>query len=145
MSYYLDPNKFTERLRTEWEQYNGLIIAVDFDSTLFPFWEYEQGHDYAQVHQLIRDCVSYGCTIIINTAASVVRHPAIKHYLEINRIPYHYFNESPSFINDIGRGSKVYANVYLDDRAGMYQVFQTLSLLLLERKNASLERWKLNS
>jgi hypothetical protein len=134
MSYYLDPNKLTERLRKEWETHGGLIIAVDYDSTLIPYWNEEKGADFEPIRQLIRDCKLYDCTIIINTAAKEDRIEAIKEYLKEINIPWDYFNESPPYIKEIGKGSKVYANVYLDDRAGLHQVFTTLQLLLLERR-----------
>lgn len=134
MSYYLDPNKLTDRLRKEWEIHGGLIIAVDYDSTLIPYWEDEKGADFEGIRQLIRNCKAYGCTIIINTAAAESRIDTIKKELEEIHIHWDYFNESPPYIKDIGKGSKVYANVYLDDRAGLHQVYTTLQLLLLERK-----------
>lgn len=134
MSYYLDPNKFTDRLRHEWEQYGGLIIAVDYDSTLIPYWEEEKSANFEPIHKLIRDCKAYGCTIIINTAAKESRIETIKKELHEMDIPWDYFNESPPYIKDIGKGGKVYANAYLDDRAGLCQMFNTLSLLLEEKK-----------
>jgi len=134
MSLYLDPNKLTERLRKEWNEYGGLIIAVDFDSTLIPYWPDENEADFESIHQLIRDCKLYGCTIIINTAAKEDRIEKIKDELLDLHIVWDYFNESPPYIKDIGKGGKVYANVYLDDRAGLYQVFITLQQLVLERK-----------
>lgn len=141
MSYYLDPNKLTDRLRKEWEKYNGLIIAVDYDSTLIPYWEDEKGADFEPIHQLIRECKTYGCTIIINTAALETRHEEIKENLKRLDIPWDCFNITPPHIylhsKDIGKTGKVYANVYLDDRAGLQQVFATLQLLLLERKYAA--------
>lgn len=137
MSLYLDPNQFTNRLRKEWDQYGGIIIAVDYDSTLIPYWEYEKGCDFEPIRQLIRDCKDWGCTIIINTAAKEARIEDIKRELATLNIPYDYFNESPPYIKDIGKGSKVYANAYLDDRGGLYQVFVTLNQLVTERKYAA--------
>lgn len=133
MSYYLNPVNFENRLRAEWEVHGGLIIAVDVDSTLIPFWEEEKPYDSEAIRQLVRDCKANGCTIIINTAAREERLEQMKIDLRNYNIPWDYFNESPPFIKDIGKGAKVYANAYLDDRGGLYQVYNTLRTLLYER------------
>jgi len=138
--FFLNPENFTQRLRTEWETYGGLILAVDYDSTLVPYWQYEMKDSYEPIQQLIRECKEWGCTIIINTAAAEERHESIKLKLAELNIRWDYFNESPSYIPGIGKGGKVYANVYIDNRGGLWQVYTTLKQLLLERQTILLKK-----
>lgn len=134
MSKYLDPNNALERLRNEWAKHNRLIIAFDFDSTVMPFHQNEYKFDYEPVRDLLRELKKEGCILICFTASQPARHDEIKEQLKTIKVPYDYFNESPDFIEGIGQTGKVYANAYLDDRAGLYEVFSALSHLLLERR-----------
>jgi hypothetical protein len=134
MSYYLDPNKAVDRLRKEWEIHGGLIIAVDVDSTLIPYQQHEWDADFTAIHNLIKGCKTYGCTIIIFTAAAEERHENMKQAIAKLGIEWDYFNESPPYIKEVGKTGKVYANVFLDDRAGLCETFNALSFLLAERR-----------
>jgi hypothetical protein len=135
MSYYLNPEHATQRLREEWDTYGGLIIAVDFDSTLIPYRIHEENADFELIRQLVRECKKYGCIIVINTGSEKARWEGIIDDLKELGIDWDYFNETPPHIKEIGRDGKVYANVYLDDRAGLWEVYTSLNTLLLERKN----------
>lgn len=137
MSYYLHPEHATQRLREEWNKYGSLIIAVDYDSTLIPFHIHEENSDFERIRQLIRDCYAMGCTIIINTGSELARWEGIMDELKELNIPWHLFNESPAYLGEIGKNGKVYANAYIDDRAGLWQVVRDLELLVQERKHAS--------
>ncbi len=133
MSYYLNPEHATQRLREEWDKYGGLILAVDYDSTLIPFHIHEENADFERVRQLVRDCKKMGCIIVINTGSERERWEGIKEDLKEMEIPWDYFNETPHHIKNIGRDGKVYANAYLDDRAGLWEVVISLEALLAER------------
>jgi hypothetical protein len=132
MSYYLNPNNALERLRQEWKDYGGLIVAVDFDSTIHPYKGYEDREDTELVRQLVRDLYNAGCTIIIWTASEPERWDNVKEILESYKIKWHHFNDNSDKVKFSQR--KVYANAFLDDRAGLYEVYNALRTLLLERK-----------
>lgn len=134
MSYYLNPLHALKRLRREWKEHGGLIVAVDFDSTLCPYRDYEVESDTEIVRELVRELYNYGCTIIIWTAAEKERHEGQKQWLKDNNISWHHFNEQPTASKYDSR--KVYANAFLDDRAGMSEVFSALSQVLTEVKYA---------
>ncbi len=53
-------------------------------------------------------------------------------YLQENNISFDAFNENPPFLKSTSR--KVYANAYLDDRAGLRQVFNELKNLVNSKK-----------
>jgi hypothetical protein len=48
--------------------------------------------------------------------------------LNENNIPFDSYNENPTFHKSTSR--KIYANAYLDDRAGLKQVFNELNNLV---------------
>jgi len=141
MSKYLNPNNSLQRLREDWQAHNGIIIAVDFDSTLIPYMDDERGYmnDFEKVRQQIRDLKTAGCTIIINTASEESRWADIMNQLADMKIGYHYFNKSPDYIPNIGRNGKVYANLYYDDRGGLYETYTHAHILLLEWRVRELE------
>src|SRR5687768_13600441 len=134
MSYFLNPINTLDRLRREWREHDGLIVAVDFDSTLCPYKQYEIDVDSELIRQLVRELAQYGCTIIIWTAAEEERHPQVKQYLADHAISYDYFNEDAPTSRLKYKTRKLYYNVLLDDRAGLYEVYTMLCQLLEEVK-----------
>lgn len=134
MSYYLNTNNALARLRNDWYRHGSLIVAVDFDSTLVPYMEYEKTSSFEPIRSLVRDLKTWGCTIIIFTASAEDRHDDIKQQLVDMNIQWDLFNESPANIPNIGKTGKVYANAYLDDRAGLTEVYTNLRQLLLEKE-----------
>jgi hypothetical protein len=60
----------------------------------------------------------------------------VRNYLNENKIPFDSFNENPPFHKSTSR--KVYANAYLDDRAGLKQVFDELNNLVLTIKSKNI-------
>lgn len=136
MSKYLNPSNTLQRLREDWDKHGGIIVSVDFDSTLVPYMEDEKAYikEFEKIRQLVRELHSFGCTIVINTASAESRWEGIKEELNTLAIPYDYFNETPPNVPNVGKHGKVYANVYLDDRAGLSEVFNHLQQLLTEKK-----------
>lgn len=132
MSQYLNPNTALERLRNEWAKHGSLIIAFDVDSTVLPFHTNEYKYDYEPVRELLRRANTLGCTLIVFTASMESRWEEIKEQLKAAKIPWHYFNKSPDYITGIGQFGKVYANIYLDDRAGLYEAYTILNQLITE-------------
>ncbi len=49
-------------------------------------------------------------------------------YLKNNNIPFDTINENPPFHKSLSK--KIYANAYLDDRAGLKQVYDELKGLI---------------
>lgn len=115
MDHYLDNTNCIDRLYSEWEKYGSLIVAYDFDNTVFDF--HNQGHSFDDVIRLIRDCREMGFHLTVFTSCNDDRFPEIKKYLVDNNIPFDAINETPDFIPFKGR--KVYYNILLDDRAGL--------------------------
>jgi hydroxymethylpyrimidine pyrophosphatase-like HAD family hydrolase len=133
---YLQPNSSYKRLCEEYEKYGSLIICCDFDDTIYDF--HKVGNSYELVKQLVRDLKDIGCYIIIWTGNQNTEF--VTNYLLENNIPFDSINdEAPVSKKLLGESipRKVYGNVYIDDRAGLYQVYTELSNLVNKYKNAN--------
>lgn len=130
---YLIPNKSFYRLLEEYQTYNSLVIAYDFDNTVFDF--HKKGSTYNQVIKLLQDLHSINCYLICFTANE--DNNFIKEYCKNNNIPLDALNENPAFFNS--NSKKIYYNALLDDRAGLLQVYNDLKLLvsIIKKKNES--------
>jgi len=54
------------RLKKEYEEHGSLIVAVDFDETIYDF--HKQGNTYPKVIQLLKRCNTNGFKLVIFTA-----------------------------------------------------------------------------
>jgi hypothetical protein len=136
MDKYLQLNSAYDRLWAEYKKYGSLIACCDFDDTLYDF--HKVGNSYEKVKQLVRDLKEIGCYIIIWTGNQDTEF--VTDYLLENKIPFDSINEeapvSKKLLGDkIPR--KVYGNVYIDDRAGLMQVYSDLTRLIKEVRNAN--------
>ena len=130
MDRYLKPNSAYERLWAEYQKYGSLIVAVDFDDTLYDF--HGIGESYEQVRQLVRDLYAANCQIIIWTGNQNTEF--VESFLAENNIPYHGINTDSVDGITYTNGNpprKLYANVYIDDRAGLEHVYNDLKQLLV--------------
>ena len=120
---YLEPNASFIRLLNEYNQYGSLVIAYDFDNTVYDF--HRKGKYYTEVISLLQDLEKMGCTLICFTANE--DETFIRSYCKENNIPLHGLNENPAFFKSDAK--KIYYNALLDDRAGLIQVYSELKLL----------------
>ncbi|MBL7919856.1 MAG: hypothetical protein JNJ40_06045 [Bacteroidia bacterium] len=135
MSRYLSYDTTFNRLKEEWLKYGKIIVAYDVDSTVLPFHEHESQDDYTVIHELIYELNKLNCILIVFTAAEEDRWDGIKEKLKKIDLPYHYFNRSPPGIPGLVEKGKVYANIYLDDRASLYASVELLQKLIADIKN----------
>jgi hypothetical protein len=124
MDEYLVPNSSFLRLWNEYHTHNSLVVAFDFDNTVYDF--HKKGHQYTDVISLLRELKEIGCYLICFTANS--NKSFVVNYLIDNKIPFHALNENPPFFKCEER--KIYFNVLLDDRAGLLQAYTELNLLI---------------
>ena len=131
---YLAVNSSFQRLYDEYKKYGSLVIAYDFDNTVYDF--HSGGHTYTEVIELLRDLKSLGCFLTVWTANS--DEQLVAQYLHMNEIPFDAINENPPFWK--GTERKIYYNALLDDRAGLAQVFselrQLVTIISFETKKA---------
>lgn len=115
MSIYRSLQKSCSRLTEEWKSHGKIIIAVDFDDTIFDY--HEQGNTCDEVISLLKK-VQNDATIFCHTASDPLRYEFIENHFKELGIQLYGINESPVKISECS-SSKPYANIYLDDRAGL--------------------------
>jgi hydroxymethylpyrimidine pyrophosphatase-like HAD family hydrolase len=124
MDFYLNTDNSSQRLLEEYRKYGTLVVAFDFDDTVYDF--HKKGRLYKNVIKLLQDLKSINCYLICWTGQE--NEEFVKGYLNEKNIPFDCFNENPPFHKSTSR--KIYANAYLDDRAGLKQVFDELNKLV---------------
>jgi hypothetical protein len=131
MDFYLNAENSSNRLIDEYNKYGSLVVAFDFDDTVYDF--HKKGRLYNDVVNLLRKLKDINCYLICWTGQEDGNF--VKSYLIENKIPFDAFNENPPFHKSTSR--KIYANVYIDDRAGLKQVYDELYNLIrtLKTKN----------
>lgn len=129
MDFYLKPENSFNRLIEEYQKYGSIVVAFDFDDTIYDF--HKKGRIYHNVIKLLRELKSINCYLICWTGQEDLNFVA--QYLNDNKIHFNAINENPPFHRSTGR--KIYANAYLDDRAGLKQVYKELKKLILKFKN----------
>ena len=112
------------RLLDEYKKYGSLVIAYDFDNTVYDF--HKKGCTYHKVIELLRELKTAGCTLVCFTANE--DEGFIRQYCKDNDIPLDLLNENPSFFKS--NSGKIYYNALLDDRAGLLEVYWDLNRLL---------------
>jgi predicted HAD superfamily phosphohydrolase YqeG len=123
---YLNHATCVARLREWYEKNGGLIVAYDFDNTVYDY--HHKGHDYEEVVTLIRKAKQAGCYLIVFTGNEntelVVKH------LRDNNIPFDVINEHAPFAPSSAR--KIYYNILLDDAAGLESAVRQLEEFINE-------------
>lgn len=115
-----------DRLFKEWLQYGSLIVAFDYDDTIFDY--HNRGDTYQTVINQIKTLGHMGCTMICFTSCDESRYSDIKKFLYDNNIPCHGINIDSEKVPFKGR--KIYYNVFYDDRAGIGQIVDVINLLI---------------
>jgi hypothetical protein len=123
MDFFLNDNNCSNRLLEEYKKYGTLIVAYDYDNTVFDY--YNMGNTFNQIKELLRECKKLRFHLVVFTSCTEDRFPEIIKYLGDNDIPFDSINETPDFIPFKGR--KVYYNILLDDRAGLKSSYDQLT------------------
>ena len=126
--YYMNFENAYHRLVEEYHKYDKLIVAVDFDDTIYNTYK-KQDRTYNQVIELLRNIKEY-VHIVIWSASPASRFPEIENYCKDNDIPYDGINVS--LVRNTEPTSKIYANIFIDDRAGLGEAYCLLSRLYEE-------------
>ncbi len=124
---YLNQKNAVERLLKEYRKHPRLIVAVDFDDTVFDY--HGGGENHEKVLQLLRDCKKHNFYIVVWTASDPSRFDEMKLFLSDRGIKIDSINENPIPL-PFGNHKKIYYNILLDDRAGLKSAVDTLETLL---------------
>jgi len=129
---FFDIKTCIDRLYCEWKKHPKLIIAVDFDDTVFDFHNRNQVHD--NVINLLHECKKEGFYIVVFTASKPERYDFIKDYMEMKGIEIDGINKNVIEL-PYGNNGKIYYNILLDDRAGLFQAVTILTSVLFKIRN----------
>ena len=112
------------RLIAEWKQYGSIIIAFGYDDTVHP-WRLNDVKYCDKVIKLIIDCKLAGAYTVCNTPCHQDRFPEIRQYLLNKGLKIDTINENPIEL-PYGNNARPYANIILDNRAGLSEAMKLL-------------------
>jgi MoaA/NifB/PqqE/SkfB family radical SAM enzyme len=126
---------------TEWLKNDKIIIACDLDDTIIPYNE-EIKDNCKKMVDLILECQKEGIYFLINTARSKEQLKKAKQQVEDLGIEVHGVNEMHKEWNrPYGVNGKLYANIFLDDRGGFWDSYETLrNAITIVRKTRKNEK-----
>ncbi len=135
-----------ERLLKEYGRHKNLIVALDFDHTIFDY--HGQGHKYPAVIELIKECNKLNFPIVIFSGSAKDRYPFIRGYCESIGIEIKGINEDlvewhPADFKDADwSNSKIFYNIFLDDRAGLGDAYRALKRVVDHVKSSTeVDNW----
>lgn len=126
---------YVKRLTKEWTEHKKIIIACDYDDTIFPWG---QSIDHKLVVDILMRAKTVGAYIVIWTASAPSRYEEIRDYCRKIGLEIDGINEN---VIDLpyGNGKKIYANIYVDDRAGLNESLKILSVSTSQVKNLNFQ------
>ena len=124
-----------QRLIHEYERHPELIVAFDFDNTIFD--THGNGGDYSDVIELLKEAKSMGFCLVLFTAESDTEKLNWKRETVKEKLGFYpdYVNNS-HVKSDCSANGKMYYNILLDDRAGLYEAYCILKRLIAHIKLA---------
>lgn len=125
-----------KRLLEEYHKYGKLIVAFDFDNTIFDY--HNTGGDYSCVIELLKECSLLGFEMILFTTDEddykIMAKQTICMRLGIANITSNTLS-APNISSSIfSKSKKSYYNILLDDRAGLEESYEILKYVVDEIK-----------
>lgn len=131
MKEYFDKNPesapYLDRLVSEWLMHGKIIIACDYDDTLSP-WKMHNT-DFDRIFGILKTAKQTGAYIVIFTACRPDRYDEIISYCAEKGLEIDGINKTPIDL-PYGNNSKIYANIFIDDRAGLNESLNILELAM---------------
>lgn len=121
-----------DRLRKEYSKHKKLIVAVDFDDTVYPWTHDNSRHNL--MFDLLQKCQKHEFYLVAFTASDPERYDFIREYFDSFGIHIHGINQNVIPLR-YGNNGKIYYNIFLDDRAGLRSAFRNLQTLIHEIEN----------
>lgn len=129
--FFLDEENFYQRLEYFYEKHGQIILAYDFDDTVYDCRNY--GRDYSELAELIREMHKYAYLIVF-TSRPESEYALVENYLKQNNIPFDAINDDAPQTPEERRCRKVYYHVLLDDKAGLLMPYNALRRFLDARQ-----------
>lgn len=124
---YTTTLRCVNRLYREYKRHPRIIVACDFDDTVYPYHDKSETHE--RVFSVLRECQKHNFYIVLWTASAPERFDFMKNFMNENGIKIDSINENPIPL-PFGNNGKIYYNILLDDRAGLGSALDTLETLL---------------
>lgn len=124
---YFDNAFCIERLYKEYLQHKKIIVACDFDDTIFDF--HNKGYKYNKILDILKECQELNFYICIFTGSPSDKYDEITKYMKNIGININSINKNP-FPLPFGNHGKMYFNILLDDRAGLGQAYEILKEMI---------------
>jgi hypothetical protein len=121
---FLHPNANLDRLKREYKENGTLVIAYDFDNTVHDYSQ--KGHTYEMVIKLLRELKQQNFTLLCFTANPDIGF--VRHFCNVYDIPIDHLNDCCPRFPSLTR--KIFYHAFLDDRAGLIQMYTELRELL---------------
>lgn len=122
-------NNQIKKLEAQLLIHGKLIVAFDWDDTLFNTSNTTSIPEIKVARSLLELCNELGHIVILHTCRGEDHIKSLLNTLDFN-LEYDHFNTSPVDNSDVGNGTKPYANIYLDDKAGLWQSIYVLRHVL---------------
>lgn len=133
-------NIYIERLAKEWMQHGRIILAIDFDNTIYPYETLDNKDDMNKAIGIIKEAQNVGTYNVIFTASNKERHPEILAYCKEKGINVDSINTNPIEL-PYGKEGKIYYNINICDRSGMNEALDTLeAAMYLQRAHLNAVR-----
>jgi hypothetical protein len=117
---YLNFPRCVKRLYNDFMTHRNLMIAFDFDDTVFDF--HKKRFTYTKVIALLKEAQEMGNTLILFTGNEGENLEKAVAYCEELGLEVSYVNESPIMTEN----RKPFYNIFLDDRAGLSEAYNIL-------------------
>jgi len=117
-------DKYVTRLYNEWVEHGKIIIGVDFDDTLKP-WKLNEQEELNFVVKALKLAMETGCYLVVFTACRTDRYAEIEEHCRQLGLVIDKINQNPIEL-PYGNQNKIYANIFIDDRAGLYEAIEIL-------------------
>lgn len=122
---YFNTKLCVNRLYEVYKKHGSIIIACDFDETIFPF--HSPDDKFHGVIEVLQQCSELDWDIVIFTSGLNERHDFMRQYCNESGINIRGININTRPEINFGRdGAKIYYNILLDDKAGLGQSTQIL-------------------
>lgn len=135
---------YSRRLFKEWVTYSKIILAVDFDDTLYPWGFLGNEKDRAKTIKLVREAQSVGAYIVIFTASDKNRYNEIIRYCKMLGITIDTINQNPIDLPYGNNGGKIFYNHNLCDRSGLKGSLRILekAMIKVQKYNKQIQKMK---
>lgn len=115
-----------KRLMLEYQKYGKLIVAFDFDNTIFDY--HNNGGDYSCVIELLKECSKLGFELVLFTTSEDYDELKNKYGYSARLLESSTLRMNSSSLFTAAK--KPYYNILLDDRAGLEESYNILKYVV---------------